>query len=626
MSTHKSQLCLRIFLVALSGVLPLTVLHAEDPKVTAVLSNSDVAVGEVVQMQIRVTGGSGAGAPGEIAVDGLEIHATGTSRQFEMHNFDVSQSISYNYTILPMKGGTFKIPPQTIKIGGHSYLTPELQLNVAGSSTGGTGQGRAKSGDPGAQSGVGSVALIDLIVPKQSAYVGEMVPVEVRLKFDPRRAQPMDSPEITGQGFTMQKLLQSERPRVETINGRTFEVVTFKTAIAAARPGKFEIGPVQANVAVAVPRRSTRSRSGSPFDAFTLDDPFSDPFFADPFGAMAQQQQKVLIKSEAVPLEIKSLPSNAPPDFAGAVGNFTVNVEANPRKVQVGDPITVTASVVGRGNFDRVTAPALQETRGWHTYPASSKFKQDDDIGISGTKKFETVLSPNEKKEAIPAFGFSYFDPLKEQYVTRQSSLLPIQVEGESLATATPAESPKAAAPASTPRATPVPASPAKPGDILDQLNDRPNVAESFSPFYARRTFWLMQLIPLLALIGVVAWRIRQGHRQNEKLQRTTELKDEALDLMRTLRRDQAEPREYYAKARRAVQIKTALATNSDPAIIDAEAAARTFHMDETSRATVRHLFERNDELRYSGAPNGGESASPEKRQQVLDLIDSLKA
>jgi hypothetical protein len=48
------------------------------PSVTAVLSNSETAVGDTVQMQIKVTVQRGAEAPERITVDGLEIYRTGT--------------------------------------------------------------------------------------------------------------------------------------------------------------------------------------------------------------------------------------------------------------------------------------------------------------------------------------------------------------------------------------------------------------------------------------------------------------------------------------------------------------------------------------------------------------------
>ena len=129
-------------------------------------------------------------------------------------------------------------------------------------------------------------------------------------------------------------------------------------------------------------------------------------------------------------LEVKPLPPNAPLSFSGAIGNFTMATDAKPNSVQVGDPITVTSTISGRGNFDRVNAPVIEDEHGWHKYPPSSKFKQDDEVGISGTKTFETVLSPNEKKQAMPVLAFSYFDPVKEQYVTLRSEPIAISVQG----------------------------------------------------------------------------------------------------------------------------------------------------------------------------------------------------
>src|SRR6184192_4579625 len=106
---------------------------ADSPSVTAVLSNSEATVGETVELQIKVTGPGDARPPEEISIDGLEIHSTGTSRQFEIHNFSTNSSVTYNYTILPLRAGRFRIPPQTVRAGGKILRTPELLLNVADS-------------------------------------------------------------------------------------------------------------------------------------------------------------------------------------------------------------------------------------------------------------------------------------------------------------------------------------------------------------------------------------------------------------------------------------------------------------------------------------------------------------
>jgi hypothetical protein len=614
----------RRLLVVLGFIAGAQFAHADSPSVTAVLNSSEAALGETVRLEIRVTGARGAEAPEEIMVDGLEIRRTGTSQRIEMNNLNLTSSVIYDYTVMPLRAGRFTIPPQTIRIGNNTLRTPALTLNVADSG------GRSSAGRSARDTQVtnaNNLVFAELIVPSKTAYVGQIVPVQIRMGFDPRvRPRLTEPPEITGQGFTAQKLQQSAE-NTETIGSRLYEVVTYKTAIAAARAGKFEIGPVKAKAQVVVPRRQSapRSRARSPFDLFDQDDPFSDPFFSNPFAQLGERRE-VEIKSEPVALEVKPLPPNAPPSFSGAIGNFTMTTDAKPRTVQAGDPITVTTTISGRGNFDRVNAPIVEDEQGWHKYPPSSKFKQDDEVGLSGTKTFETVLSPNEKKQTLPLLAFSYFDPVKAQYVTLHSEPISISVQGGAAPSIAAAQA-ASPAPATTNRLA-GPAAAAKPRDILYQLTELPNKTESFAPIYTQRVFWAAQLIPLFALIGFAGWKIRRARIDNREAQRVAALQHEATDLMHKLHRNDVSPREYYAEASRVVRVKAALASGNrriDPNMVDVETAAETFKLNSDSRDRLRRLFEQSDEWQYSGAHNGPGRVSPESQREVLELIQNLK-
>ena len=616
----------RIFIAVFGIIATAQFARADSPSVTAVLNSSEAAVGETVHLEIRVAGARGADAPENIMVDGLEIRRTGTSQRIEMNNLNLTSSVIYDYTVMPLRAGRFTIPPQTIRVGNNSLRTPALTLNVADA------PGRSSGARPGrdaAAASASSLVFAELIVPSKTAYVGEIVPVQVRMGFDPRvRPRLVEPPEITGQGFTAQKLQQSGE-NTETISGRPYEVVTFKTAIAAARAGKFEIGPVKAKAQVVVPRRQSapRSRPRSPFDLLDQDDPFSDPFFSNPFSQLGERRD-VEIKSEPVALEVKPLPKNAPPSFSGAIGNFTMTTDAKPKTVQVGDPITVTSTISGRGNFDRVNAPVIEDERGWHKYPPSSKFKQDDEVGLSGTKTFEMVLSPNDKKQGLPLLAFSYFDPVKEQYVTLHSEPIPINVQGGAAVAQNAGAAQSAAPTPSTGTARPPVPTATKQQDILYQLTERPRAAESFAPIYTQRVFWAAELIPLLALIGFAGWKIRRTRIDNREAQRVAALRHEATDLMHKLHRNDVSPREYYAEASRVVRLKAALASGNrriDPNMVDVETAAETFKLNSDSRDRLRRLFEQSDEWQYSGAHNGPGRVSPESRREVLELIENLR-
>src|SRR6266700_4085770 len=187
MSMYGMRASIPVFFLALTAFGGVDCVLADAPRVTAVLSNAEAAE--------------------NIVIDGLEINRTGTEQHFEMNNFNVSSSVIYNYTILPLKSGTFKIPPQTVRLGSSSLRTPELTLNVADS----PGRSSSSRSNRNLQpDDANKLLFAELIVPKKVALVGEIVPVEIRLGFDPR-AHPklVEGPEISGQGFTAQKLQQS---------------------------------------------------------------------------------------------------------------------------------------------------------------------------------------------------------------------------------------------------------------------------------------------------------------------------------------------------------------------------------------------------------------------------------
>ena len=613
-SRLKHSLLARVTIASLALAALVGSARADQPSVTAALTSSDTAVGQPVELQIKVNGARNATPPSEISVDGLDIRSTGQMQSFEMRNFSVTSSVTFNYTIMPLRSGKFTIPPQTISAGESSLRTEELTLEVSGSSNRQSTTGNRTTLDPR------DLASAELIIPKKDVYVGELVPVEVRVRIDARvrfdGGPLVGGPQLSGQGFTVQK---AERPieSQEIINGRRCNVFIYKTAIAAAKAGSLEVGPAQLETLMQWPR--ARTKQHSPRDIFGMDDGF-DSMMPNPFADLTQPVP-IKIASETVKLEVKTLPPNAPPSFAGAIGNFTMTSEANPKSGQLGDPFTVTARISGRGNFDRVTAPIFEDENGWRKYPPSANFKQDDDVGISGTKTFETVLSPNERKDKIPAQLFTYFDSLKEQYLTLRGDPIPIRVEGGAAPAAT---APPSAANAPTTAASRAPAP--KQQDILYQLTEISTTPQSFTPLFARRSFWLAQLFPLLALLGYVGWKMRQAHLDNREAQRREALQHEAAELQRSLRRDDASPQEYFSRASRAVQLKTALAKNLDPNTVDAELAASAFHTDEETRLRLRHLFEKSDEVRYGGSgQNGIRLVPPETRNEVLDLIESLR-
>ena len=231
----------------------------------------------------------------------------------------------------------------------------------------------------------------------------------------------------------------------------------------------------------------------------------------------------------------------------------------------------------------------------------------------------ELVVSPNEKLTNVPPLFFSYFDPVKEKYVTLPSEAMPLIVEGNApAAPAIAGTTPGASAP-------PAPGGQQKAQDILHQINERGKIISSFAPFYARKEFWLAQLLPLAFALGLMGWKVQNVRASNRAALRAAQLQHERDALLRKLRRDQLAPREYFSDASRLVQLKTALKqTNIEPATVDAETAARVFDLNAEQSERMRRLFATSDEFRYSGAGNGEGALSSHGQRETLELIESL--
>jgi hypothetical protein len=148
----------------------------------------------------------------------------------------------------------------------------------------------------------------------------------------------------------------------------------------------------------------------------------------------------------------------------------------------------------------------------------------------------------------------------------------------------------------------------------------------SFTPVYARPIFWVAQLAPLILLLGFIGWKIRQAKIDNRDARRMAALQQESTDLLRKLRRSELSPQEYFSNASRVVRVKTAIAKNINPNAVDAETAAKAFDLGENERAQLRTLFDRSDELRFSGSGNGAGKISSDEREEVLRLLESLRA
>ncbi len=578
---------------------------ATDVSIRAQLSSAEAAIGQTVELRVTVTGASSANAP-DFAVDGLVIDPAGQQSQTMMSldggRFTRSVTTVFTYRVVAQREGDFTIPAVKIDAGsGKVVETNPVSLHVTSA---------PMATVPGADSAKaqGKLAYAELIVPVEQAYVGEVIPVELRFFFsNAARFRSNGAPVLQGESFTAQKFPDARKDEV-TRGGQPYVMVTFKSAITPVKAGDFTIGPAELDVTAQIPERR---RGGTRLDSL-----FDDPFFRDNPMFGGYREQALTVRSEPVKLKVKPLPAaGRPADFGGAVGRYTMSVEAAPLKVEVGEPIQARVKISGRGNFDRVDAPKLADEKGWRVYPPTSDFQADDAVGISGTKTFEMSLIPEEKKETLAEIEFSYFDPVGERYVTLQGEKAPITVTGAPAPTPAPA-----AAALAEPAATPEPER-----DIHYIRTSAARWGRSFEPIYRSRVFWVAQGAPLAALIALVGIGFARQRRHDAPARRAAELRAAQAEARSILKNASSGGESFYDAAIRWIQLDTALATGREPETVDAADAVGLRVLPEDLAARVRSIFAAHAELRYAHA-GGGEALPAATSGEVLATIRELEA
>jgi oxygen tolerance protein BatD len=452
---------------ALTVLLWLATLALADTSISASLSESVTEVDHPVQLEVKIENARVARPP-TVAATGLSINFAGTSSRTQILNFQASSTTTFTYIVTPTQEGNFEIPAIEVSAGGKVYRTSSLTLKVVHESSHSAGQPT----DPD------KPYFAELVVPKDSAYVGEQIPIELRFYFNQRmQYQPYPQgqyPLIEGEGFVTKKYLEPTEKQLES-NGRIYHVVVYKTGLTGVKPGKLEL------------QSATQS--------FLISSTFGQrnaPGFIDPMENF--QQQVVDVKTNGASIDIKPLPTaGRPSTFSGTVGDFTLATSAQPTKARAGDPVTLKIEIKGLGNFDRIEPPALSNTEGWRTYQPSEETQALDDLGLSAIKTFSFPLIAAKRVGSLPTVEFSYFDPNAEKYVTLKSSPINMEIDGDQLPDM--AASPVGPAASSPPATKPPPML-----DILDIRTQLPAPA-SFLPLVEQPTFWIGQAIPASALL-----------------------------------------------------------------------------------------------------------------------------
>jgi hypothetical protein len=290
----------------------------------------------------------------------------------------------------------------------------------------------------------------------------------------------------------------------------------------------------------------------------------------------------------------------------------------------VGDPITVTVQVRGRGPIDSLNLSSLNHWRDLRVYPPITKVETTDPFGLEGTKTFEQAVIPeNAEVKELPPITFSYFDPGQKGYRTVTHPATPIIVRAGN---AVPAQ-PTVVATTTQDRNEPNPAT-----DIV-HIKTRIGVLAQIRPALIQQSWFIsLQGVPLLAWLAVLVWRRREDNlASNPRLRRQRQISQTVREGLAGLRRlaGSTQTEEFYATVFRLLQEQLGErldrpASAITESVLEEQLSPRG--VDPGTLATLQELFQACNQARYAPQRSGAELAAlVPKVEAALRQLQQLK-
>lgn len=491
-------------------------------------------------------------------VKGLEIkfEQSSTPRRFiQIYNgrksFDITQA--YSYSIKAEAQGRYTIPSFDIQIEGNKVTIPATTIEVL---------------EPLAKPELN----FELILPRENIYVGEAVKATVKLSFDAqqmgvRAANSSQLFSVTqGDAFTIGNF-QDKTPRRYSDGAALIQEHTWEVMITPLKSGP---QPMVLQMDLIVFTQSQRL-----FQQYDT--------------------QRVTLYTDDGNINILPLPPEGQPsDFTGGIGAFSVDEpKLSTKQVMAGEPLTLTLTVRGQGNFSRLQPPSIDEGDVWRAYPPEEEFFPADQLGYSGQKVFEYTLIPLEAGNLrTPEVHFNFFDPESSKYVE-----MPIPGQAISVQVNPNAQRPPPKKPVTARRGP----------ELLPIAMTPGNWVSSIRPIITHPLFLSAQLVPAL-LIGLAIKRRRHELKlQNDPifarhLRSSQQIRIEMNNAHASAKQSDAVA--FYAAAQRGVQAAAGCHVSQAPeslTVADIVKVGQRLHVNEGTLSDAQSFIEAGDAVRFGG-------------------------
>lgn len=325
-----------------------------------------------------------------------------------------SFNLTYTYTLIANKEGTFTISPATIKVDGEQYTSNGVRIivlpadqpnNVSAGNTNTVGKTSQRPTSSQNDNVSEANIFVRTLVSKTRVREQEAILLSYKLYF-----AGVDVAQFTNntripefKGFLKQEIESGEiQTELEHYNGRNYQTaVLYRTLLFPQRSGDITIEPAQFE---AVLRVQNRAQVRSIFDDF--------------FGSYTAVNKP--ITAPGVTIHVLDLPANKPAGFSGGVGQFNLTSKISGTELNANEAVTLTLTIQGAGNMKLLKTPMVDWPEGFEVYdPKVTNNFKNTTAGVSGTKTIEYLAIPRAGGTyTIPPVRFAYYDTQEQDYRT----------------------------------------------------------------------------------------------------------------------------------------------------------------------------------------------------------------
>lgn len=407
----------RIYILIAFIVAATSAVFAAAVRVSAgVESDKDIYVGESFSYYISIEGEN---QPGQVDLAPLakfnpqsagnqDVSQTSISIINGKTSQNVIKKYVMSYSLTVNQPGLTQIPPVTVTIGGKTYQTNPVEVNIL-------------------KAGTTDSLDVEAELSDQKCYLGQPVILMVKFYiFADLGDFQFNVPAFTGDVFYLEdpdtSYQQAKQFLVNNVpvlvsqqrvvrGGRDCVLLSFSKVLIPKQSGRIEIEPTTVSADVAVGYQRSRDR-----------------FFDDFFGTQ-KKYKRFMVSSSPLTLDVLPLPEEGrPAQFYGLVGRYTISASAEPTKVNVGDPITLTIKVGGSRYLKPVRWPALEQIPQLAEDFKIPTQKSTPTIENSFKVFTQTIRANNDKVTEIPPIPLSFFDSDKGKYAVAQTEPVKLEV------------------------------------------------------------------------------------------------------------------------------------------------------------------------------------------------------